>query len=247
MCERLHAEPILVLNTSRGLDESLHWLHYCTDNPSTNLGQQRAKNGHPAPYHLHTIEIDNEAWLLMKYPKYLAIVKEFAPALRKEFPSLQLSVCGSYAYDNGPGEGDPTNANWDARILHDAGNLFDILSPHYYNGLLKDNPPDYIEDPRHYEQFLRSRADLIKNSPNPNIKLYISEWNLTHAPWGNDWRHRHSCARRYPQHLRTPIRHRPPLLPRTLPPQNRRHQILEQRPHQLPTKPPGSPPPTTSS
>ena len=33
-------------------------------------------------------------------------VKEFAPALRKEFPTLQLSVCGSYAYDTGPGEGE---------------------------------------------------------------------------------------------------------------------------------------------
>ncbi len=188
MCERLHADPVLVLNTSRGVDSALHWLHYCTDNPSTDLGQQRAKNGHPQPYTLHTIEIDNEAWLLMKYTQYLAIVKTFAPALRKDFPTLQLSVCGSYAYDTGPGEGDPGNANWDARILHDAGSLFDILSPHYYNGLLKDNPPDYAEDPRHYEAFLRSRADLIKNSPNPHIKLYISEWNLTHGPWGNDWR-----------------------------------------------------------
>lgn len=188
MCERLGAEPILVLNTSRGVEDALQWLEYCLGDASTEYGKRRAANGHPAPYKLNTIEIDNETWLMMKYPQYVSILRAFCPAIRAKYPHLTLSVCGSYAYDTGPGEGVKENANWDPRLLQDAAGLFNVLSPHYYNGLLREHAPDYREDPRTYEQFLRGRGELIRKSDNPNIKIYVSEWNLTYGPWGNDWR-----------------------------------------------------------
>ncbi|HEY4329190.1 MAG TPA: alpha-L-arabinofuranosidase C-terminal domain-containing protein, partial [Phycisphaerae bacterium] len=188
LCEKIGAEPILVINTARGVDDALHWLEYCMGDVSTPFGKQRAANGHPAPYPLKTIEIDNETWLLMEFPKYVDIVNQFCPAIRAKFPTLKLSVCGSYAYDTGPGEGVAANANWDQRLLDQAAQQFDVLSPHYYNGLLAQHPPDFKEDPRKYEEFLKSRGDMIKKSANPNIKIYVSEWNLTYRQWGNDWR-----------------------------------------------------------
>jgi alpha-N-arabinofuranosidase len=45
-----------------------------------------------------------------------------------------------------------------------------------------------VNDPRRYEQHLAGIGERIKKSANPNIKLYVSEWNLTHGAWGNDWR-----------------------------------------------------------
>jgi alpha-N-arabinofuranosidase len=190
MCERLGAEPILVLNTSRGVQDALNWLEYCMGDESTPMGKLRAQNGRRAPYKLNILEIDNEPWLLMPYERYLQVVKEFCPAIRAKYPNLKLSVAGSYAYDTGPGEGNANwkNANWDPRMISDAAQFFDVISPHYYNGLLREHAPDYKEDPRKYEEFLVGRGELIKKSANPNIKIYVSEWNLTHGAWGNDWR-----------------------------------------------------------
>ena len=172
-CEKIGAEPILVLNTSRGVDDALNWLEYCMGDETTEYGKQRAANGHPAPYQLKTLEIDNEPWLMMDYSKYLDIVKRFCPAIRAKYPDLKLSVAGSYGYDTGPGEGNQeANRNWDPRIIEQAGKLFDILSPHYYNGIYFT--ADHVEDPYNYEQFLKGRGEIIRQSDNPeheNLRL----------------------------------------------------------------------------
>jgi alpha-L-arabinofuranosidase len=185
-CEKVEAEPIIVLNTSRGVEDALNWLEYCMGETKTRYGKMRAANGHPAPYHLKTIEIDNEPWLMMDYSKYLVIVRQFCPAIRAKYPDLKLSVAGSYGYDTGPGEGNEANRDWDPRIIAEAGTLFDILSPHYYNGIYFT--ADHVEDPYKYEQFLKERGEIIRKSDNPKIKIYVSEWNLTKKDWGNDWR-----------------------------------------------------------
>jgi alpha-L-arabinofuranosidase len=187
LCEKIGTEPILVLNTSRGVEDALDWLEYCMGDTTTEYGKMRAANGHAAPYSLKTIEIDNEPWLMMEYSKYLGIVKKFCPPLRARYPKLQLSVAGGYGYDLGPGEGNQeANRNWDPRIVANAGKLFNILSPHYYNGIFV--APDYVDDPYRYEQFLKGRGEIIRKSANPNMKIYVSEWNLTEKTWGNDWR-----------------------------------------------------------
>jgi alpha-N-arabinofuranosidase len=187
LCEKIDAEPILVINTSRDVNDALNWLEYCMGDASTEYGKMRVANGHPAPYQLHFLEIDNEPWLMMEYPEYLDRVRRFCPAIRAQYPDLKLSVAGSYGYDTGPGEGNQqVNRNWDPRIIEEAGKLFDILSPHYYNGIYFT--ADFVEDPYKYEQFLKGRGEIIRKSDNPNIKIYVSEWNLTNNRWGNDWR-----------------------------------------------------------
>ncbi len=179
-CEKVGAEPIIVINTARGVEDALHWLEYCMGDATTEYGKQRAANGHAAPYQLKTIEIDNEMWRA----NYVNVVKEFCPALRAKYPNLKLSVVGSYGYDTGRGQGNIPN--WDAGLIERAGTLFDIISPHYYNGIYV--AADYVEDPYKYEQFLKSRGEIIKKSENPNIRVYVSEWNLTENKRGNDWR-----------------------------------------------------------
>ncbi|MCF7974787.1 MAG: hypothetical protein K9N55_13295 [Phycisphaerae bacterium] len=186
-CDRVGAEPILVLNTARGVEDALNWLEYCMGDVTTEYGKQRAANGHPEPYQLKTLEIDNEPWLMMDYDRYLDIVKRFCPAIRAKYPDLKLSVAGSYGYDTGPGEGNQeANRNWDPRIIEQAGTLFDILSPHYYNGIYF--AADHENDPYNYEAFLKGRGEIIRASANPDMKIYVSEWNLTKGEWGNDWR-----------------------------------------------------------
>jgi alpha-N-arabinofuranosidase len=189
-CKLVGADPVIVINTARGVEDALHWLEYCMGDATTTWGKVRAANGHPEPYILKVIEIDNEAWLLMNQARYIEIVKEFVPAIRAKFPNLKISICGSYGFDDGTGEGraEWKNAGWDQAMLDNVAQLTDILSPHYYNGLLATDAPDYVNNPRVYEAHLKDLAARIRQSPNPGIKVYMSEWNLTHGRWGNDWR-----------------------------------------------------------
>ena len=182
-CEKVKAEPIIVINTRRGVEDALQLLEYCMGDATTEYGKQRAANGHPAPYMLKTIEIDNETWM-MRIDGYLKVINDFCPAIRAKYPNLKLSVVGCYGYETPRGQAN--QVGWDPNMIGKAGKLFDIISPHYYNGIYV--PADYVEDPYKYEQFLKTRGEIIKKSENPNIKVYVSEWNLTENRRGNDWR-----------------------------------------------------------
>ena len=182
-CEKVKAEPIIVINTRRGVEDALQLLEYCMGDATTEYGKQRTVNGHAAPYQLKTLEIDNETWN-MRIEGYLKVVKEFCPAIRAKYPNLKLSIVGSYGYETPRGQAN--QVDWDGNMIREAGKLFDIISPHYYNGIYV--AADYVEDPYKYEQFLKTRGEIIKKSENPNIQVYVSEWNLTENRRGNDWR-----------------------------------------------------------
>ena len=180
-CEKVGAEPIIVINTPRGVEDALNWLEYCMGDATTEYGKHRAANGHPAPYQLKTIEIDNEPDGDPRVPRHRQGV---LPGHPRQVPQPQALRRRQLWLRTRPGPGQP--ANWDASLIEQAGKLFDIISPHYYNGIYVT--ADYVEDPYKYEQFLKTRGEIIKKSENPNIKVYVSEWNLTENRRGNDWR-----------------------------------------------------------
>jgi len=182
-CELVGAEPILVLNTRRGVQDALDWLDYCLGDETTPYGAMRAANGRREPYELKTLEIDNETWR-MGFEAYRDVVIAFCTAIRAKYPDLKLSVVGSYGYETPRGQG--YEDDWDPRMIAQAGTTFDLLSPHYYNGIFV--PDDYAEDPYRYEDYLAERGKLIALSDNPDMRIYVSEWNLTVHERGNDWR-----------------------------------------------------------
>ena len=180
LCEKTNAEPVLVLNTSRGVNDALHWLEYCVGDASTEYGKQRVANGHPAPYPLKTIEIEDDATARIPH---LEIVNRFCPAVRVAYPNLKLSVFGGYTVGSKPIPNDERAPP----LIQQAGKLFDLLSAPSYPS--SPSVADNIKDLYKYEQFLKGRGELIKKSDNPNIKIYVSEWNLPFdGEKGTDWR-----------------------------------------------------------
>jgi alpha-N-arabinofuranosidase len=97
---------------------------------------------------------------------YEASVREFSTALRKVDPSIKILVCGGFGTDNDKG------------LITRSGEFFDYISLHHY-----ENQGGYATGPgklaTQYEQY----ADMIAAGPNPNIKLFISEWNLNSTDW----------------------------------------------------------------
>lgn len=179
LCEKVGAEPIIAINKAAGVQEALDWLEYCNGPATSKWGKIRAENGHPKPYNVKYWEIDNEVWW-MQPEEYAKEVKLFGEALRAKDPSIKIIACGCYAYDTGPGQGD--KKDWNKRLLDNAAEYFDYLSIHYYNGILVAQ--DHINDPRKYEAFMRDDVTaLIRNSKNPNIKIYCSEWGQMNDQW----------------------------------------------------------------
>src|ERR1700720_1048673 len=99
-CEDLKIEPVLAVYAGYALkgahvapgkdlepyvQSALDEVEYVTGDATTQWGAVRARDGHPAPFPLHYIEIGNEDDL-DKYGSYPARYAQFAEALHKLYP-----------------------------------------------------------------------------------------------------------------------------------------------------------------
>ena len=179
MCEKLGAEPIIVINIGHRyhvtpqqeyIDEAQHWVEYCNGDTSTTWGAVRRANGHPEPYNVKLWEISNEIWLTRNVNVYIDYLKVFVPALKAIDPDIKIIACGSGSFDQ----------NWNIAVLNECAHLIDYISTHHY-----EDAANYRSGVIQYNNFLVTLSNLIRNSSNPDIKIYMSEWNV----WSPiDWR-----------------------------------------------------------
>lgn len=102
--EDLHIEPVLAVYAGYALkgehitpgpdldlfvQAAIDEVEYVAGDASTKWGAVRAKNGHPAPFPLHYIEIGNEDWF-DKSGSYDARFAQFAKALHAKYPQYKL-------------------------------------------------------------------------------------------------------------------------------------------------------------
>ena len=103
-CDDLHMEPLLAIFDGYTLDtqhvnpgpdlepyvqDALDEIQYVTGDASTKWGAERARDGHPAPFALHYVEIGNEEY---HDPSgtYDARFVQFYNAIKKQYPQLQI-------------------------------------------------------------------------------------------------------------------------------------------------------------
>jgi alpha-L-arabinofuranosidase len=183
MCRRVGAEPLIVVNIGTPawnrdvldndfLQEVVDWIEYCNGPADSPWGRIRAANGHPEPYGVKYWEIDNETWH-MPAETYAQWVNRFAPAMRRKDPSIKLAACGSAGYEEGG-----IGLAWNRVLIDRCADQIDYLSIHHY-----ENPDRFAEGPLAYEAFFRRTADLIANSSNPQLRIYVSEWNAQSTDW----------------------------------------------------------------
>ena len=100
-CKLIGVEPYITVNAGFGdAHSAAQEVEYMNGTTSTPMGALRARNGHPAPYHVKLWDIGNEPygqWQLgrtdLKY--YLLKHNEFAKAMREVDPSITLLASGS--------------------------------------------------------------------------------------------------------------------------------------------------------
>jgi alpha-N-arabinofuranosidase len=171
-CREVNSEPIIVVSVKfeRPADEydsilqdALHWLRYCNAPATDEWGAKRAANGHPEPYNVKYWEIDNEMWE-MGIDRYEKCVRDFSTAMRQIDPGIKIIACGGFREDE--------------QFIKRSGQYFDYLSLHHY-----EQQGGYATGPIRLGQQYDRYAQMIADSPNPNIKLFISEWNLNSIDW----------------------------------------------------------------
>jgi alpha-L-arabinofuranosidase len=103
-CEDLKMQPLLAVyagysmrqvHVAPGADlspyvqDALDEIEYVTGDVNTKWGAQRAKDGHPAPFPLHYVEVGNEDWF-DRSNTYDARFTEFYDAIKAKYPQLQI-------------------------------------------------------------------------------------------------------------------------------------------------------------
>ena len=165
-CEDLHVEPVLAvyagyslggthIATGKDLEpyvqDALDEVEYVTGDATTKWGAERARDGHPAPFPLHYIEVGNEDYLDKSgsYPERYA---QFAEALHKRYPQYKLiSTDGNSEYET---------------KVHS-----DLSDEHYYK-----SPADMMDLVHHYDKASRNGPKIFvgewatrSGSPMPNF------------------------------------------------------------------------------
>jgi alpha-N-arabinofuranosidase len=131
-CEDLKMEPVLAVFAGYVLkhefvpagpalepyvQEALEEIEYITgDAATTKWGAQRAKDGHPAPFPLHYVEIGNEDWF-ERSNSYDGRFAQFYDAIKAKYPNLQIiSTVG--------------NEHSESQRVH--SRVPDLVDEHYY-------------------------------------------------------------------------------------------------------------------
>jgi len=173
LCRTVGAEPMVVVNLGSWDDpakeeeyirEALEWIEYCNGDASTPMGALRAANGHPEPYNVVNWEMDNETWG-MGVERYGRLVANVAGRIRQRWPNLKIYACTFWE------QGDP-------RLLELCGQYIDYISYHFY-----EDPNKYATAPGFYEGLWKRYADIIARSPNPRVRVAVTEWNAQSTDW----------------------------------------------------------------
>ena len=103
-CEDLHMQPLLAVYAGYSMrqehvdagpalepyvQDALDEIEYATGSTSTKWGAIRAKDGHPAPFHINYIEVGNEDWF-DKSGSYSGRYAQFYKAIKAAYPNIQI-------------------------------------------------------------------------------------------------------------------------------------------------------------
>ena len=167
-CEDLNMQPVLAVYAGYSLkgdhvepgpalepyvQDALDEIEYVTGDATTHWGAERAKDGHPAPFKLHYVEIGNEDEF-DKSGSYQGRYPQFYDAIKKRYPDLQLIAT------------DPIK-----------GHTMDVLDEHYYVPTQQ-----FFNDAHHYDKTDRKGPKIFvgewatrEGVPTPNFGAALAD------------------------------------------------------------------------
>ncbi len=182
--------------------EAAEWLEYMTAAQPTTLAQERAANGHAAPWEVPYLGIGNESWDCggnMTPEEYLSQLKSYSRFARNFNPAQQPEAQRMLKIAVGPGGGEPRWTEWTEAVMkawqgHTWSWDMDGLSLHNYT--VVKWPPAYKSvgfGETEYGEILKSTLEtdhliathsaiMDKYDPQKKIALVVDEWGAWYAP-----------------------------------------------------------------
>ncbi len=150
LCKLIDTEPYITVNAGFGdAHSAAEEVEYMNGSIHARLGAERARNGHPEPYHIKYWDIGNEpygVWQLgrtdLKY--YVLKHNDFAKAMRQVDPSITLLASGNMHEDmdltgemrakdiGNPKALEGTPVDWTGGLLEHSWGNFDGITQHWY-------------------------------------------------------------------------------------------------------------------
>jgi alpha-L-arabinofuranosidase len=154
-CHLVDAEPLICVRiTRRTPRDAADQVQYFNGGFDTPMGVKRAKNGHPAPYHVRYWQVANER----RGPDYERTLPAFCQAMKQADPGIEL--LSSY----------PTPG-----VLKGAGQFIGYVSPHHY---------DCADVVGVESDLASIRRMINEYAPGRSIQVGVTEWNTTAGDWG---------------------------------------------------------------
>ncbi len=194
--DQIGADAYVSVNVGSGtVKEAADWTEYMTASQPTALEQERAQNGHPAPYKVPFLGIGNESWdcggLMTpeEYSDQMRLYGRFVNNFNADAPMQKIAV--------GPGGDDTT---WTDTVMKTwkerHGWSFDIsgMSLHSYT-VFEGWPPHMAAtgfDEQGYANVLgetlkmgplidKQSAVMDKYDPDKKVSLVVDEWGAWYA------------------------------------------------------------------
>jgi alpha-N-arabinofuranosidase len=167
-CEDLHMQPLLAVYAGYSMDQehidsgpqltpfvqdALDEIEYATGSTSTKWGAERAKDGHPEPFHLSYVEIGNEDWF-DRSGSYEGRYAQFYKAIKAKYPDLQLI------------------ATMPVKSMRP-----DVIDDHFYR-----RAAEFFDDTQHYDKTDRKGPKIFvgewatrEGSPTPNFGAALGD------------------------------------------------------------------------
>jgi alpha-N-arabinofuranosidase len=167
-CEDLHMHPVLAVYAGYALQHehikpgsdlepyvqsALDEIEYATGGTDTKWGAERAKDGHPEPFHIDYVEIGNEDWFDTS-GSYDKRYEQFYKAIKAKYPDLQLIATA------------PIKSMTP-----------DVLDEHYYL-----RATDFFHDATHYDKTDRNGPKVFvgewatrEGTPTPNMGAALGD------------------------------------------------------------------------
>lgn len=200
--EQIGAEAYLSVNVGSGTpQEGAEWLEYLTAAQPTALAQERAANGHPAPYKIAYLGIGNESWdcggnmspdyYVSQLKIYSRFVRNFNPAQRDGQKMLKIAV--------GPGGGEARFMEWTEAVMKAYQNRqwswdMDGLSLHNYTvvnwekkfasvGFGEAEYAQILKNTLEMEGLISKHSAIMdRYDPQKRVALVVDEWGAWYAP-----------------------------------------------------------------
>jgi alpha-N-arabinofuranosidase len=194
LVQRLGADAFIVGNVGGGtVEEMTEWWQYLTA-PAGPLAEDRARNGHAAPFAVPFWGVGNENWGCggdMSAQTYAAVYRRYAEFLRTSGNTRAFRIA---AGGNGTGE-EAEALDWMETMMREAGPAMDGLDLHYYTVVgpwaHKGSATDFGEHEwftamqraeRMDTLIVRSSTIMDRYDPQKRVWLIIGEWGMWHDP-----------------------------------------------------------------